>query len=166
MNEDLLRDLAQYKNYKERSVMMAARSLIHLYRSSMPELLHKKDRVCTLITWFDRQVRYCYAVCCMWDIFLTVISEIVSATHYLISKWLTHKIYLISVILKPASNRINFCLLLCRHICIFWLHNSSMSSSLSVFCVLPFLTRSFVSCWFFLFVCPCVHEKNIFSNPH
>ena len=49
MNEDLLRDLTQYKNYKERSVMMAARSLIHLYRSSMPELLHKKDRVCTLI---------------------------------------------------------------------------------------------------------------------
>ncbi|XP_069677590.1 protein SDA1 homolog [Periplaneta americana] len=44
MNEDLLRDLAQYKNYRERSVMMAARSLIHLYRSSMPELLHKKDR--------------------------------------------------------------------------------------------------------------------------
>lgn len=44
MNEDLLRDLAQYKNYKERSVMMAARSLIHSYRSSMPELLHKKDR--------------------------------------------------------------------------------------------------------------------------
>lgn len=45
MSEDLLRDLAQYKNYKERSVMMAARSLIHLYRASMPELLHKKDRV-------------------------------------------------------------------------------------------------------------------------
>lgn len=44
MSEDLLRDLAQYKNYKERSVMMAARSLIHLYRASMPELLHKKDR--------------------------------------------------------------------------------------------------------------------------
>ncbi|PNF39265.1 SDA1-like protein [Cryptotermes secundus] len=44
MSEDLLRDLAQYKNYKERSVMMAARSLIHLYRTSMPELLHKKDR--------------------------------------------------------------------------------------------------------------------------
>jgi hypothetical protein len=63
MNEDLLRDLAQYKNYKERSVMMAARSLIHLYRASMPELLHKKDRVCTLITWFDQQGMYCYVVC-------------------------------------------------------------------------------------------------------
>jgi protein SDA1 len=49
MSEDLLRDLAQYKNYKERSVMMAARSLIHLYRASMPELLHKKDRVCIYV---------------------------------------------------------------------------------------------------------------------
>lgn len=45
MTEDLLRDLAQYKNYRERSVMMAAKSLIHVYRCSMPHLLHKKDRV-------------------------------------------------------------------------------------------------------------------------
>lgn len=44
VNEDLLRDLVQYKSYKEKSVMMAARSLIQLYRQSMPELLHKKDR--------------------------------------------------------------------------------------------------------------------------
>ncbi|XP_043275609.1 protein SDA1 homolog [Venturia canescens] len=44
MNEDLLRDLAQYKNYRERSVMMAARSLISLFRNTMPALLHKKDR--------------------------------------------------------------------------------------------------------------------------
>lgn len=44
MTEDLLRDLAQYKNYRERSVMMAARSLIALFRNTMPDLLHKKDR--------------------------------------------------------------------------------------------------------------------------
>ncbi|XP_063362091.1 protein SDA1 homolog [Cydia amplana] len=44
ITEDLLRDLVQYKNYKEKSVMMAARSLIQLYRQSMPTLLHKKDR--------------------------------------------------------------------------------------------------------------------------
>lgn len=44
MNEDLLRDLAQYKNYRERSVMMAARSLITLFRHTMPDLLHKRDR--------------------------------------------------------------------------------------------------------------------------
>lgn len=44
MNEDLMRDLAQYKNYRERSVMMASRSLIHLFRNVRPELLHKKDR--------------------------------------------------------------------------------------------------------------------------
>lgn len=44
ITEDLLRDLVQYKSYKEKSVMMAARSLIQLYRQSMPDLLHKKDR--------------------------------------------------------------------------------------------------------------------------
>lgn len=44
IGEDLLRDLVEYKSYKEKSVMMAARSLIQLYRQSMPNLLHKKDR--------------------------------------------------------------------------------------------------------------------------
>lgn len=44
MDEDLLRDLAMYKNYKDKSVMMASRSLIALYRENMPTLLHKKDR--------------------------------------------------------------------------------------------------------------------------
>lgn len=44
MNQDLLRDLVQYRNYRDRSVNMAARSLIHLYRTSLPELLHKRDR--------------------------------------------------------------------------------------------------------------------------
>lgn len=44
MGEDLLRDLAMYKTYKDKSVMMAARSLIMLYREQLPALLHKKDR--------------------------------------------------------------------------------------------------------------------------
>uniref|UniRef100_T1GI53 Protein SDA1 n=1 Tax=Megaselia scalaris TaxID=36166 RepID=T1GI53_MEGSC len=44
MGEDLLRDLAMYKAYKDKSVMMAARSLIMLYRDQLPALLHKKDR--------------------------------------------------------------------------------------------------------------------------
>ncbi|XP_047513304.1 protein SDA1 homolog isoform X1 [Pieris napi] len=44
VTEDLLQDLVQYKTYKEKSVMMAARSLIQLYRQSMPKMLHKKDR--------------------------------------------------------------------------------------------------------------------------
>lgn len=44
INEDLLKDLVQYKSYKEKSVMMAARSLIQLYRQTMPDLLHKRDR--------------------------------------------------------------------------------------------------------------------------
>lgn len=44
MDEDLLQDLAQYKTHRERSVMMAARSLIQLFRNVRPELLHKRDR--------------------------------------------------------------------------------------------------------------------------
>ncbi|XP_052893504.1 protein SDA1 homolog isoform X2 [Anopheles moucheti] len=44
MNEDLLRDLTMYKNYKEKSVMMASKALIMLYREQMPTMLTKKDR--------------------------------------------------------------------------------------------------------------------------
>lgn len=44
MNEVLLEDLIRYKQYKERSVMMAARSLIGTFRRVMPHLLRKKDR--------------------------------------------------------------------------------------------------------------------------
>lgn len=44
IDEDLLRDLVEYKSYRERSVMMAARSLIQLFRTTRPELLHRKDR--------------------------------------------------------------------------------------------------------------------------
>lgn len=44
MNRDLLEDLAQYKKYKERSVMMAARSLIHVFRHTYPTLLHRRER--------------------------------------------------------------------------------------------------------------------------
>lgn len=49
MNKELLLDLAMYKNYKDRSVMMAAKSLIHLYRISLPNMLKKKDRVSNII---------------------------------------------------------------------------------------------------------------------
>ena len=44
LDETLLRDLAEYKSYKDNGVMMAARSLISFYRVTQPELLHKKDR--------------------------------------------------------------------------------------------------------------------------
>lgn len=44
MNEDLLGDLVLYKNYKDKSVVMAARSLILMYREQLPALLHKKER--------------------------------------------------------------------------------------------------------------------------
>nr|KAG5707779.1 hypothetical protein BaRGS_015939 [Batillaria attramentaria] len=44
IGEDLLRDLVQYKSHRDKAVIMAARSLIQVYRHSNPELLHKKDR--------------------------------------------------------------------------------------------------------------------------
>lgn len=44
MSEELLKDLVMYKSYKEKSVMMAAKSLIFLYREQVPTLLHKRDR--------------------------------------------------------------------------------------------------------------------------
>lgn len=44
MTGDLLHDLAQYKKYRNKAVVASARSLIQLYRSKNPELLHKKDR--------------------------------------------------------------------------------------------------------------------------
>jgi len=44
MTEDLLRDLVEYKTYKDKGVMMASRSLIQLFRNICPELLHKRDR--------------------------------------------------------------------------------------------------------------------------
>lgn len=46
MNSDLLGDLAGYKSYKDKSVMMATRSLIQLFRTVNPELLARKDKVC------------------------------------------------------------------------------------------------------------------------
>lgn len=44
INSDLLRDLVVYQKHKDKGVMMAARSLTHLYRLENPELLYKKDR--------------------------------------------------------------------------------------------------------------------------
>ncbi|OAD71911.1 hypothetical protein PHYBLDRAFT_97053, partial [Phycomyces blakesleeanus NRRL 1555(-)] len=40
----LLQDLTQYKNHRDKSVMMAARSLIALFREINPEMLMRKDR--------------------------------------------------------------------------------------------------------------------------
>lgn len=40
----LLQDLVEYKGSKAKNVMMAARSLISLYREVAPEMLHRKDR--------------------------------------------------------------------------------------------------------------------------
>ena len=44
MTTDLLQDLVQYKTTKNKTVMMAARSLMQLYRNVDSSKLHKKDR--------------------------------------------------------------------------------------------------------------------------
>lgn len=44
MNATLLQDLVQYRTYKDKSVMMAARALMQLYRALNPTLLARKDR--------------------------------------------------------------------------------------------------------------------------
>ncbi|GMM45532.1 Sda1 protein [Pichia kluyveri] len=44
IDEDLLQDLVAYKGSKSKAVMMAARSLISLYREVAPEMLTKADR--------------------------------------------------------------------------------------------------------------------------
>ena len=54
MSRDLLHDLTQYKTYKDKGVMMAARSLIHLYRDVNPEMLQKRDKVSNRNNSFHR----------------------------------------------------------------------------------------------------------------
>ncbi|KAK9459631.1 SDA1-domain-containing protein [Lipomyces oligophaga] len=44
IDADLLHDLTEYKGSKAKSVMMASRSLIGLYRDVAPEMLQRKDR--------------------------------------------------------------------------------------------------------------------------
>lgn len=57
MSEELLRDLVMYKTYKSKAIMMAARSLITLYREKLPDLLHKRDRGRPTEDGEERQVR-------------------------------------------------------------------------------------------------------------
>lgn len=44
MNEDLLGDLVQYSTYKDKAVIAAAKSLIQLFRTINPQMLHKRMR--------------------------------------------------------------------------------------------------------------------------
>ncbi|KAJ1935687.1 Severe Depolymerization of Actin, partial [Linderina macrospora] len=44
VDADLLNDLIMYRKHKDKGVMMAARSLLALYRSVNPEMLNRKDR--------------------------------------------------------------------------------------------------------------------------
>lgn len=51
MSEDLLGDLVQYKDYKDKAVSTAAKSLIQLFRIKNPKLLSRKDRVSLIILY-------------------------------------------------------------------------------------------------------------------
>ncbi|KAJ2124121.1 Severe Depolymerization of Actin [Coemansia sp. RSA 720] len=44
VDTDLLNDLVMYRKHKDKGVMMAARSLLVLYRQINPEMLHRRDR--------------------------------------------------------------------------------------------------------------------------
>lgn len=44
LSETLLKDLTEYKTHKNKTVMVAARSLIQLFRKVNPELLHRRDK--------------------------------------------------------------------------------------------------------------------------
>ncbi|KAJ2277764.1 Severe Depolymerization of Actin [Coemansia sp. RSA 371] len=44
VDPDLLNDLVMYRKHKDKGVMMAARSLLVLYRQINPEMLHRRDR--------------------------------------------------------------------------------------------------------------------------
>ncbi|XP_043913652.1 protein SDA1 homolog [Protopterus annectens] len=44
MTEELLQDLAEYKSHKDKNVMMAAKTLINIFRSTNPQMLNRKDR--------------------------------------------------------------------------------------------------------------------------
>ena len=56
MTSELLQDLAAYKSFRDKGVMMAARSVIQLFRRTNPELLQRKDRV--------RELADCAIDCC------------------------------------------------------------------------------------------------------
>ena len=47
MTPELLQDLTSYKSHKDKCVMMAARSLIQLFRDLNPQMLSRIDRVST-----------------------------------------------------------------------------------------------------------------------
>ena len=44
MDRDLLSDLVEYKKFKDKGVVVAARSLIGVFRELAPEMLHRRDR--------------------------------------------------------------------------------------------------------------------------
>lgn len=56
MNAELLRELIEYRTSKQKSVMMASRSILQLYRIINPEMLPRKERV--FINYFRPESSY------------------------------------------------------------------------------------------------------------
>lgn len=54
MTSELLQDLTSYKSHHDKSVMMAARSLIQVFRDLNPHMLHRKDRV----SYYENTITY------------------------------------------------------------------------------------------------------------
>ncbi|PVU91998.1 hypothetical protein BB559_003904 [Furculomyces boomerangus] len=44
LDSDILSDLIEYRKHKNKGVMMAARSLLQVYREKFPEMLHRRER--------------------------------------------------------------------------------------------------------------------------
>lgn len=55
MEEDLLGDLVEYKKSKDKAITAAARGLLKLYREVNPNMLKRRERVCT----FPYMVNFC-----------------------------------------------------------------------------------------------------------
>jgi len=53
MNEELLNDLSGFKAFRNKGVVMAARSLVNLYRQLKPSLLNSKERLKYLETGYE-----------------------------------------------------------------------------------------------------------------
>ncbi len=53
MDEDLLGDLVEYRKSKDKSVTTAARSVLQLFRQTIPTMLKRRERVCTFSPKFS-----------------------------------------------------------------------------------------------------------------
>lgn len=66
MNAELLKELVEYRTSKQKSVMMASRSILQLYRIINPELLPRKERVwlLSLSQLISHLTHLTFVICC------------------------------------------------------------------------------------------------------